>query len=166
MKKFALVLIIVITLLFPSCAERGLVPCREVLLEMTGAEVGLPSGKIYSLSAPRGDGEYLSEHLINSLYGDGSTPVMSDGWLDLALFLPSSAHPCEMAVFLCNSRDTANDTARMLCRRLGSLRQAKGNGELSYYFESASVTVRGNYVLLVISSDTENILKVASKAIG
>lgn len=166
MKIIAAFLILLLPFSFVACGRQENTSCREILHAMTEAEVGLPSGKIYSMKAARGDDEYLSEHLINSLYGDGSTPVMADGWLDLALFLPSSAHPCEMAVFLCNSRDTANDTARMLCRRLGSLRQAKGNGELSYYFESASVTVRENYVLLVISSDTENILKVASKAIG
>lgn len=165
MKKFALISIILIFLLFPSCSAREHMSCREVLLEMTGAEVGLPSGKIYSMNAPRGDDEYLSEHLINSLYGDGSTPVMADGWLDLALFLPSSSHPCEFAVFLCDSRDTANDTARMLCRRLDVIRHTKNSSELSYYFDSASVTVKGNYVLLIISSDTESAINTAVKII-
>ena len=166
MKIIAAFLILLLPFSFVACGRIEKNDCREILSKMTDAEVGLPSGKVYSMKAARGDDEYLSEHLINSLYGEGGTPVMSDGWLDLAVFLPSSAHPCEMAVFLCDSRDTANDTARMLCRRLDSLRQAKGNGELSYYFESASVTVRGNYVLLVISSDTESILKIAAKAIG
>ena len=166
MRIIAAFLILLLPFSFVACGRQENTSCREILHAMTEAEIGLPSGKVYSMKAARGDDEYLSEHLINSLYGDGSTPVMADGWLDLALFLSSSAHPCEMAVFLCNSRNTANDTARMLCRRLDVIRHTKSDCELSCYFDSASVTVKGNYVLLVISSDTENILKVASKAIG
>ena len=166
MKIIAAFLILLLPFSFVACGRQENTSCREILSKMTDAEVGLPSGKIYSLSAPRGDGEYLSEHLINSLYGDGSTPVMADGWLDLAIFLPSSAHPCEMAVFLCDGEDTATDTARMLCRRLDVVRTVKHTSEYANYFESATVTVIRNYVLLVVSSDTENAIRVASKIIG
>lgn len=166
MKILAAFLILLLPFSFVACGKAEKPDCRDILSAMTDAEVGLPSGRIYSMSAMRGDEEYLSEHLINSLYGEGGIPVMAEGWLDLALFLPSHDHPCEMAVFLCNSNETAIDTARMLSRRLGSLRQIKQDSEFSYYFESASVTIRGNYVLLVISSDTENAIKSASKIIG
>ena len=165
MKIIAAFLILLLPFSFVACGRQENTSCREILHAMTEAEIGLPSGKIYSLNAPRGDGEYLSEHLINSLYGDGSTPVMVDGWLDLALFLPSSAHPCEMAVFLCNSRDTANDTARMLCRRLDTLRISKGGGKFDYYLDNATVTITRNYVLFLVSSDVGNTLKIASKII-
>ena len=130
------------------------------------AEIGLPAGKTYSARAPEGDGEYISEHLINSLYGNGKKPVMADGWIDIAIFLPSSAHPCEFAVILCDSEDTATDTARLLCRRLDAIRTAKGAGEYAKLTENATVTVIGNYALLIISSDTENAIKSASKIIG
>lgn len=166
MKILAAFFILLIPFSFVACGNPPKNDCCDILYAMTDAEVGLPSGRIYSMRAMRGDEEYLSEHLINSLYGEGGTPVMANGWLDLAVFLPSLDHPCEMAVFLCDSKDSANDTARMLSRRLGSLRQIKQDSEFSYYFESASVTIRGNYVLLVISSDTENAIKSASKIIG
>ena len=129
-------------------------------------EVGLPAGKIYLMHANEGDENYLSNYLICALYGDGEDPVMADGWLDLAIFLPSSAHPCEFAVILCDSEDTATDTARLLCRRLDAIRTAKGAGEYAKLTENATVTVIGNYALLIISSDTENAIKSASKIIG
>ena len=166
MKIIAAFLILLLPFSFVACGRQENTSCREILQAMTEAEIGLPSGKIYSMKAARGDDEYLSEHLINSLYGEGGTPVMSDGWLDLAIFLPSSAHPCEFAVILCDSEDTATDTARLLCRRLDAIRTAKGAGEYAKLTENATVTVIGNYALLIISSDTENAIKSASKIIG
>lgn len=164
MKKAALIFILLLTLsLLPSCSSGERVPCLEILTAMVEAEVGLPAGKAYSSEAAIGDDGYLSEHLVNALYGDGARPVMADGWLDLAIFLPSSAHPCEFAVFLCDSSDTAKDTARMLCRRLDVIRAAK-NGEHSRMIGNAKITVAGNYVLFIISSDSENALRMAKRA--
>ena len=149
-----------------SCAPHNMPACRDILEEIMQAEIGLPAGRVYSTTAEAGSEEYLSDRLVYSLYGNGERPVMADGWLDLALFLPSSLHPCEIAIFLCDSQGTATDTARMLCRRLDAIRTAKGNGEYARLTENATVTVIGNYALLIISSDTENAIKSASKIIG
>lgn len=166
MKKTAFILILFLIFTLPSCAERETPSCREILGELMNAEIGLPAGKTYSMTAPEGDDEYLPDALVNILYGDGERPVMADGWLDLAVFLPTSQHPCEFAVFFCNSEDTATDTARMLCRRLDLIRTAKIGGEYDTQIESATVTVMGNHVLLIISSDTQNAIRTAAKAIG
>lgn len=165
MKKSAFILIILLIFTLPSCTKQERPTCREILGSLVTVEIGLPAGRIYSMTAPEGNSEYLSEHLVNVLYGDGERPVMADGWLDLAIFLPSSQHPCELAVFLCDDEDTATDTARLLCRRLDSIRTAKGDGGFSSLLDNASVTVIGNYALLIISSDTQNALKTASKII-
>lgn len=117
------------------------------------AEIDIPAGRIYDLRAAEGNEEYLEDRVINSLFGDGSSPPMREGWLDLALFLPTSAHPCELAVFLCNTPDTATDTARLLCRRLDTIKSAKNDTEYSAMLSLAAVTVIGNYVLLTISKD-------------
>ena len=166
MKKATLFLcLLLIILTLPSCAERERSSCREILGEIMLSEVGLPAGKVYSMLAEEGDEEHLSDTLTARLFGEGSTPPVSRGWLDLALFLPSSSHPCEFAVILCNSEDTATDTARLLCRRLDSIRTAKGDGGFSSLIDNATVTVIDNYALLIISSDTQNALKTASKII-
>ena len=166
MKKILSFLIILFILALPSCAERNIPSCREVLGEIIAAEVGIPAGKVYSFTPPEGDSEHPPDSLIAVLYGNGEKPVMAGGWLDVAFFLPSSSHPCELAVFLCDSEDTAIDTARMLCCRLDTLRIAKGAEEYAHYLDKANVTVIRNYVLFLVSSDTENALKVASKIIG
>lgn len=167
MKKAAFFLIILLILFtFSSCAEWEMPSCRDVLGEIIAAEIGLPAGRVYSSKADEGEDEYLPDSLVNVLYGNGSRPVMADGWLDIALFLPSSSHPCEIAVFLCNSEDTATDTARMLLRRLDTLRTANGDSELVSYFDTATVTVMRNYVLFLISSDVESAVKTAAKIIG
>ena len=158
---FAILMLFSIT----SCDKLEPPTCRAVLDEMLNSEVGLPAGRIYSLRAERGHDEFLSESTINSLYGDGGVPPMREGWLDVALFMPLSSHPCELAVFLCDSSDTAKDTARLLCRRLDVIRVAKGDKKHLSLIDNAKIAVVGNYVLFIISSDSENCLKNAKKAL-
>jgi hypothetical protein len=166
MKRIILILTLLLLFSLPSCAARKTPSCRDILGEIMLSEIGLPAGKVYSMSAPDGNDEHLPDTLIARLFGDGTTPSVASGWLDLALFLPSSSHPCEFAVILCDSEDTATDTARLLCRRLDAIRTVKGEGEFSSMIETATVTVIENFVLLIISSDTENAIKSASKIIG
>ena len=166
MKVLAAFFIVLSLFSISSCTRSENPDCRDILSAIISSEIGLPSGKIYSARAEVGEEEYLSDHLVNSLYGNGKEPVMADGWIDIAIFLPSSAHPCEFAVILCDSEDTATDTARMLCRRLDSIRTAKGSEENAHLIKGATVTVLGNYALLIISSDTQNAIKSASKIIG
>lgn len=166
MKKIPLILAILLIFTLPSCSKRENPSCRAVLARMIESEVGLPAGKVYSMHAQKGNAEFLPEYLIDCLYGNGERPIMADGWLDLAIFLPSSQHPCEFAVFLCDCEDTATDTARMLCQRLDVIRSAKNDEKNSVYLDNATVAVIRNYVLFIISSDTENALKIARKSIG
>ena len=159
----ALLLCIIICVLpLPSCTAKEPVSCRAVLGAMVDKEIGLPAGQIYDLSAPLGNDEYLDERVISALFGEGSTPPMRAGWLDLALFLPNSSHPCEFAVFLCDSADTATDTARLLCRRLDVVKSTKKNDANALMLSSAAITIMGNYVLFIISSDTDGALKTAT----
>ncbi len=160
------VIIFLVSSLF-SCSTVGAVhtPCRQVIDAMTSAEIGLPAGKYYSLAAIEGDGEYLSDSLISSLFGNGSYPTIADDWLDGALYLSLGNHPCEFAVFLCRNRDTAEDTARLLSSRLSAIRITKTDPQYSKILENASVTVIGNYAILIISTDTKTALSTAKKAI-
>lgn len=167
MKKtvYFLISVLLFSLILSSCAEKDLVSCREILEELKDAEIGLPAGKTYDMKAGEGEDEFLSEKLLAALFGEGATPPVRPGWLDAALFLPTSSHPCEFAVILCNSNDTATDTARLLCSRLDSIRTLKKNGEYSALLDNARVTVIRNYVLLIISSDAENAVKTAAKKV-
>ncbi len=168
MKKLALFLAFLFAVmpLLSSCAEHTPIPCREILDALLKNESALPAGRIYSIKAAKGDTEYLPERLINALYSGGEEPPMRSGWLDIAMFLPTSSHPCELAVILCDSPDTATDTARLLCSRLDSVKAFKADDEYSHILGSASVSIVKNYVLLIISSDAQEALKTAKKIIS
>ncbi len=168
MRKFyALILIvfIVFPFLLSACSKSAPVPCRDILSAVMERESGLPAGRIYDMRAAEGNEEFMPERLLSALYGDGKSPSMRSCWLDIALFLPSSSHPCELAVILCDSDDTAADTSRLLLHRLDIIRTAKKDAESSDILDNASVTVIGNYVLFIISSDTQGALKAARKAL-
>ena len=158
--------IIILVLILPSCGTQSdNTPCREIVSAMTAAEIGLPAGKYYSLAAPEGDAEYLSASLVSSLFGNGSYLAVAEDWLDCALYLSLGNHPCEFAVILCRSRDAAEDTARLLCSRLSAIRITKTDPQYAEILENASVSIRGNYAILIISTDTKNALSAAKKAI-
>ena len=148
-----------------SCGVKEYAPCRDVLGALIDSEVGLPAGKAYDMRAPEGDGEYLPPSLLCSLYGGGGTPPVAAAWIDCALYLSLGAHPCEFAVFLCDSHDAAVDTARVLCSRLDSIKTLKG-GEYAPLLDSARVCIIKNYVILLISSDPDAAEKTAQKVIG
>ena len=157
---FALIIFIVS---LPSCSSVDDPSCREIVGELTKAEIGLPAGRFYTLSADKGDPEYASRSLISSLFGGGRYPKLADSWIDLALFLSTGSHPCEFAVILCRDRDVAHDTATLLNSRLASIKLCKTDEQYKAYLQNASVTLVGNYALLIISSDTQNALKVFMK---
>ena len=169
MKKTAVIFLSVLILLcsLSSCGETGVRPsCREILSAVTAAEIGLPAGKYYSLNAPKGDEEYLSNALIASIFGGGAYPEVAEDWVDVALYLSFGKSPCEFAVILCQNRDAAHDTAKLLCSRLSAIKIAKNSPEYETMIANANVAVSGNYALLIISSDPEIAMKIMRKQFG
>lgn len=170
-KKFVCILPVILVLLIPlsltSCIyNTELVSCDTVIEALVDAEVGLPAGKLYSSHAVAGEERYISRSLITSLYGDGETIKLFDGWIEYSFFLPMTDHPCEFAVILCDSPDTAKDTARLLCRRLNTIRSTRDAEKYPEHLENASVTISRNYVVFIISSDNESAKKTALSLIG
>ena len=168
MKKaavFFLAILLIICSLTSCGGQKRPISCREILSSVTDAEIGLPAGKFYSLKALEGEDEYLPPSLIGSLLGNGSYPEVAESWLDCALYLSLGAHPCEFAVILCQSRDDAEDTAKLFCARLASIKLVKSKSEHADLLDDAKITITGNYVLFIISSDSDTALSVAKKAI-
>ncbi len=166
MKRSAALFLAILLLLSFFAACSGADPkntCRDMVAAMAGNEKALPKGRYYSLSAPEGDAEYLSRSLISSLLGNGSYPKVGEGWLDAALYLSLGDHPCEFAVIYCRDRDTAEDTAKLFCTRLELIKITKTAPEYQKMIEEARVEVRGNYALLVISSDPDKALKIFAR---
>ncbi len=165
-KRFPLLLLVLIICLNLVCScKEELLPCKEILERMINAETELTAGKIYDLSAAVGDERFISDDMLCALYGDIGVNKIKDSWIDGALFLSLTDSPCEFAVFYCDSRDTATDTAALLCSRLSSIRTAKAQDKYKPMLSSAKVTVCGNYAFLIISRDCDNALKVAEDAL-
>ena len=148
-----------------SCSPNREQTCRQILGEMVDGEIGLPAGRFYSKSAQKGDEEYLSDSLIASIFGGGSYPTVADGWIDASLFMSLGTHPCEFAVILCRDRDVTHDTADLLHSRLAAIKLVKNDQQYESMLQNATVTLVGNYALLIISSDSKNALKLAMKSI-
>ena len=165
MKRIAAIFFAIFTFLtLASCQERKAVPCRDVLTHMMDNEVDLPAGRVYSSNAEGGSDEFLPDSLISALFCNGSMPKIAEGWLDCALFLSLNEHPCELAVVYCQDRDTALDTAKLLNTRIGEVKKQKGE-QYAQMLDSAKVTVIGNYAVMAISTDSENAISKAKKAI-
>ena len=112
-----------------------------------------------------GEDGYISEDLLCALYGYGKLPEETKSWIDFSFYISSRAHPCEFAAVLCNSPSAAQDTAKLFCKRLDTLKNSWNNDELSNYLKNAEVVIIKNYVLLLVSADSENAKSIASEII-
>ena len=140
-----------------------MIPCVDIVNALTELEIGLPAGKVYSLSENKEN--HLTESLISSLYGNGALPAIAREWLDCALFVSTLPHPCEFAVVYCADRNAAEDTARLFAARLNSLKSLKPDDNYGNMLDNARIAICGNFVLMIVSSDSENALKIAKKII-
>ncbi len=168
-KKYlpAVLFCIIIALGFCSCSSKYDKPvaCREIITALTEQEINLPAGILYSLNISEGEDGYISEDLLCALYGYGKLPEETKSWIDVSFYISSRAHPCEFAAVLCNSPSAAQDTAKLFCKRLDTLKNSWNNDELSYYLKNAEVVIIKNYVLLLVSADSENAKSIASEII-
>ncbi len=155
MKRNFLILILCISILCAcvcSCSQQP--PSAEgILSHLLQTEIDLPSGQVYLSGSPEGEESYVSDSLLCALYGGGSMPKEYDDWVEFAIFL-SSSHPCEFAVFMCDSPQSALDTSKTLCSRLTSLKNFWSDSQYSSYTDNAEVIISGNICVLIVSSDT------------
>lgn len=151
-----------IFLLLTACHTKEQAAPADAVAAMCAAEKPLPSGRVYSLSATKDSDEYLSDTLLATTFGNGSLPPAMDGVSDAACFF-SYTQPCEFAVFLCKSTDSTDAVAKMCLQRLDTLKHERAN-EASY-LENACVTVRGRWVVLCISSDTDAALRAFRRVV-
>jgi len=151
------------------CSCKGAAPTPYgLLVAMQEAEKPLPPGRVYLRSAAVEDGTYLSDELLTALFGNGTFPPAMDGVCDAACFF-SYTHPCELAVFLCKSLSATKAVSQMCLRRLDTLRQYRSyeglsDAQVNAYLDAATVTVRGCYVILCVSSDPDAALRALRRA--
>ncbi len=164
MKTWVYTVLLTLTVLLCSCA-RADASSAQVLSALIDAEIGLPAGQIYLSAASEDDASYLSPDLVAALYGEGELPWQLSLLEDYGLFLSTAQHPCEFAVFRVRARSDTDDVAAMCLSRLDALRIHYKDTAYAAYLQNARVVVSGNYVLLLISSDTAHALGAAKRVL-
>ncbi len=155
MKRKALIIFLCVTILcacLSSCSRQP-PSAQYVLSSLLKTEIDLPSGQVYLSTSSEGEASYVSSSLLAALYGGGSEPKEYDDWVEFAIFL-SSSHPCEFAVFLCDSPQSALDTSKTLSSRLTTLKNFWSDSQYSSYTDNAEVIISENFCVLIVSSDT------------
>ncbi len=170
-RRMVLLFVVVFCLLVTSCSRRPPAPAESVLDSMRGVMEEDANGVVRMRGASPDSPMYLTDSLLSALYGeaargwldaeDGDAPLINDA----ALFLPAAKIPYELAVFRCSDvRGTM--AAAAICRaRLDAIRRSWRGSEWVNELENWVVAVEGEYVLLVVASDTDGVLEAARRAI-
>ena len=161
---FICCLLLTLALLLGGCGGAQVSPA-EVLDAMCATQKPLPAGKILIRSLPQENDRHLSDTLLAVTFGNGSLPPALDGVRDAACFF-SYTQPCELAVFLCNSNNAAQNVAKMCLRRLDLLKvQYAHDAANQDCFENAAVVVRGKWVVLCVAPDPSAALRAFRRAV-
>ncbi len=158
MKRF-FIIFLTLSLLqtFTSCGRSR--SAADVVSKIIGAEVGLPSGQLYSFYASEGDEGYVPNDMLLSVYGfDLDLKGLEDG----AFWLSEGFHPFEAAVFICYDYRSAEDIAIHLKNRLALLQNNAAEAsalckmtveEYRNYVDHGVVLISGDCVAFIVSSD-------------
>ena len=164
-RRCVLILLIISALLLPlpSCAMSTAEPL-DVLEKIKSAEIPLPAGNIYFSSAAAGEEGYLPPSLAAAMFG-GESPEELSLAESYAFFISAGKLPSEFLVFRCYAASDTPSVASLCHARLDALRSYYTDTEHSHYTENATVTIIGKYVIMAVSSDPENAISAAKKAI-
>lgn len=165
-KRFFIILLALSVLVLSACSKRepDFPICHDIVKAISDNEISLPAGKIYYKSASAGEDGYIGDGMLSAVFGGGKDLSIFELWDDIAIFLPSSDHPCEIIAIHCASAIDTSDTALLLLGRLSDVRDAK-NAKYPEYFLDCNVFIIKNYVLMIVSSDVKNALGVAKETI-
>ena len=135
-------------------------------MAMQKAEKPSPAGRLYVLRAPKDGKEHPSDSLLAAMFGsrDAALPAAFDHVEDAAFFLSYSG-ACEWAVFRCDSADGTREVSRMCLRRLDQLRLYRTGDEDVAMLQKARVVIRGDLVILVVSSDPDGALRALRRTL-
>lgn len=159
-------------------ATFSLLSCRahtvraaEMVRAACAKETNLPDGRIYCSDAENGNEnaeQQADRELCAGLYGEGDFPPALSQCTEYAFFLPVRQHPCEFAVFFCQTADAADAVARMCLTRREMLIAAWRGSDYEAYPIDACVRIRktgGRYIVFfLVCADAEDAYRAARLA--
>lgn len=164
--------VLLLTLL-PACRSSSPPPDAQTILTSMQSIGTWPTGRVYSRSAAPDSADYLSDDLFSALFGpavrgwlsedeDGTPPPLSDA----ALFLSAAPHPAEIAVLRCTDMSAALSAVAICRDRLDLLRRTWADTAYAAWADAGVVTITGNYVLLAVTPEAEEVLRAGVHAVG
>ena len=154
-----------LTVSLVACSTGSGRSAEDILYEICN-DMELPAGSTYLSAAEEGSEKYLSDHLIESLYGKKAKEENFSLIEDYAIYLSSFAAPYEVAIFKCFSSSDTDTVASMCLQRADVLAVVLRDTGFSYLSERVNVTVRGHFVVMLVAEDIDLAEEVVLKAIG
>lgn len=172
-----LVLLLILSLLFPACGKSDPPPAADrvlsvMLTALADTAQPLPDGIVRLTAASADSPDRLTETLLSALYGEAARGLLGDGTAsappvqDAALYLSVSPYPFELGVFRCADGDTARTVAALCRGRLDTLSRGFSGSEWEEMASGGRVAAEGNWVFLVLCEDPAPILEAARRFIG
>lgn len=163
-KKTCLCFFLALLLLLSSGCGAVSPEAEALVCAMMEEERPLPAGRLYVLSAPQDASGHPNASLLSALFGNGTYPSALDAVEDGAFYLSFSS-PCEFAVFLCKSTNGTEEVAAMCLARLAYLKRYWEDRGQAITSDRGTVTVKGRWVILCLSSDTDAALRAFRRAL-
>ena len=163
MIKRVFVFFLVLTITLSACSKSPEIPRTEQIISaLCENEINLPVGNIYSSDLDTDSKNYLNDTLLSAYFGEPNIDKYKSDWISYSIFIHSGVHVCEFAAIYCSTPESIIDTAKLLLSRLDSIKK-QAAAEFPLYTDEAQVITRGNYVMLIISSDTQSAIKAIKK---
>lgn len=164
---------IIFVLSFSSCRKKEEPQCADIVEAMLSACKNPPFGILYSQKSTKGSPDYLSDSLAATLYGNGNLPPVITSTNDFSVRVSSSQIGFELAVISCQRRQDAEEIAELCQRRIDTI-QALWNSGFSFSpqtkvtdeFPPSKILIYRNYVIMALSDNCDEAVKIAKSLIG
>ena len=166
--KRVIVLIMIISLFFLSACSNGSTPqgVYESFVDKYGQ---LPVGTLYDSEKKEWEDGYVSDRLVESLYGCTRDGGEMEHVLSFCVYLSSRSDEIyELGIFLCNSHSEAEQVAKMCLLRIDTVKEIriKTEGEVGLSsLDGAFVRVSGKFCVYSIMPDNEASSRALDRAL-
>ena len=170
----ALLSLIIIALFLTCCGKNNRPKTDAILCAMLSCAKELKAGTVYTTASSPGAPDYLSEGLLEALYGHGDFPDVLGRAESISLRASSGLYAEEFAVFLCRSRRDTEEIADLCLGRIDTIRyfinanseKLSLDSDISAALDNAKVIISGHYVIMVVSKDPSVAIAAAKELIS
>lgn len=146
-------LVILSATLFLGGCERETLSAEEMLCDIC-ISLSMPVGQIYLSGSEEGSENFLTLDMADAMYGAEAEKVLSLVE-DFAIYVSGVGAPREAAVFRCYSRSDTDTVAALCLERIDAINVLLKDSGAAELVSGAQVTLRGHYVVMLVTDDAE-----------